>query len=117
MKYQTEAQLVPTDVFTWNTGLRDSLPFCCVTNTGGSIIDLIIYWFVFESSDVPVWMFLDWVNQLLACLNTPIGPVLHDLVRSLAQTYPQAIIYGFQVSQENYELGREQPDLKNFVDE
>ena len=72
---------------------------------------------MFQSSDVPVWMFLGWINQLLACLNTPIGLVLYDLIRSLAQMYPQAIVYGFQVSQENYALGEEQPGLSNFVAE
>ncbi|KAJ9593226.1 hypothetical protein L9F63_015225 [Diploptera punctata] len=70
-----------------------------------------------ESCSVPVWMFLGWINQLLASLNTEVGPVLYDLVRSLARTYPQAIVYGFQVSQENYTLGTEQPTLNNFIHE
>ncbi|KAJ4442685.1 hypothetical protein ANN_04274 [Periplaneta americana] len=67
------------------------------------------------SKEVPAWMFLGWVNQLLACLDTPVGPVLYDLVLSLAQTYPQALIYAFPLSREKYNLERRETRLKDLV--
>ncbi|XP_069690626.1 DNA-dependent protein kinase catalytic subunit-like isoform X3 [Periplaneta americana] len=71
--------------------------------------------FLKESKEVPAWMFLGWVNQLLACLDTPVGPVLYDLVLSLAQTYPQALIYAFPLSREKYNLERRETRLKDLV--
>jgi len=69
-----------------------------------------------QSSEVPVWMFLGWVNQLLASLDTSVGPLLHSLVLRLAETYPQALIYAFQLSREKYNLGSGHTSLKDLVD-
>ncbi|PSN31542.1 hypothetical protein C0J52_27083 [Blattella germanica] len=38
-----------------------------------------------QCSEVPTWMFLGWINQLFANLNTSIGPILQDLIFRLAQ--------------------------------
>jgi hypothetical protein len=62
-------------------------------------------------------MFLGWVNQLLASLDTPVGPVLHNLVRRLAETYPQALVYTFQLSREKYNLSGDHTSLNDLVDE
>ncbi|XP_021932903.1 DNA-dependent protein kinase catalytic subunit-like isoform X3 [Zootermopsis nevadensis] len=69
-----------------------------------------------ESTEVPVWMFLGWVNQLLSCLDTAVGPVLHSLVLRLAETYPQALIYAFKLSVKNYNLGSGHETLKALAD-
>jgi DNA-dependent protein kinase catalytic subunit len=70
-----------------------------------------------QSRKIPEWMFLGWVNQLLASLDTPVGPVLYSLVRRLAETYPQALVYTFQLSREKYKLGSGHTSLKDLVDQ
>jgi hypothetical protein len=61
-------------------------------------------------------MFLGWVNQLLACLDTPAGPVLHNIILHLAETYPQSLIYAFQLSREKYNFESGHASLKALVD-
>ncbi|XP_066992546.2 DNA-dependent protein kinase catalytic subunit [Anabrus simplex] len=65
-----------------------------------------------ESSDVPEWMFLGWVNQLMACLNVSVGQALHSLVLRLAKKYPQAIAYAFRVSREKYTYSADPDGLR-----
>nr|CAD7440345.1 unnamed protein product [Timema bartmani] len=55
-----------------------------------------------ESSDVPEWMFLGWVSQLIASLDTPVGLALGDLILRLATSYPKAVIYPFYISSDKY---------------
>ncbi|CAG2063195.1 unnamed protein product, partial [Timema podura] len=54
------------------------------------------------SSDVPEWMFLGWVSQLIASLDTPVGLALGDLILRLATSYPKAVIYPFYISSDKY---------------
>jgi DNA-dependent protein kinase catalytic subunit len=62
-------------------------------------------------------MFLGWVNQLLACLDTPVGPVHHSIILRLAEAYPQALIYPFKLSREKYNFESGHASLKPFVDQ
>nr|CAD7199224.1 unnamed protein product [Timema douglasi] len=57
-----------------------------------------------ESSDVPEWMFLGWVSQLIASLDTPVGLALGDLILRLATSYPKAVIYPFYISSDKYKF-------------
>lgn len=43
----------------------------------------------FEASDVPCWMFITWINQMLAVLNKPEGKAVRAILHEIAQTYPQ----------------------------
>ncbi|XP_046688122.1 uncharacterized protein LOC124373841, partial [Homalodisca vitripennis] len=47
--------------------------------------------FINESSQVPEWMFLTWVSQLLASLDTEIGSVLARLLVQLATVLPEDV--------------------------
>jgi hypothetical protein len=62
-------------------------------------------------------MFLGWVNQMLACLDTLVGPVLHSIILRLAETYPQSLIYAFKLSGEKYNFKSGHASLKAFVDQ
>ncbi|OWA49909.1 DNA-dependent protein kinase catalytic subunit [Hypsibius exemplaris] len=53
-------------------------------------------------ADIPAWMFIQWANQVLALLDKPEGNAVHDILGRMASEYPQAIIYGFKISKENY---------------
>ncbi|XP_046395507.1 DNA-dependent protein kinase catalytic subunit-like [Ischnura elegans] len=56
-----------------------------------------------ESSRVPTWMFLSWTSQILAHLNGSSCSTLTDLVVRMAETYPAAIVYPFQISIDKYQ--------------
>ncbi|KAF4526767.1 hypothetical protein B566_EDAN012305 [Ephemera danica] len=53
-----------------------------------------------EVSDVPEWMFLGWINQLLAYMDTKMVEVLDDLLVRVATKYPKAVQLPFQFTQE-----------------
>lgn len=44
--------------------------------------------FTVQCSKVPCWMFLRWINQILALLDKEVGPFLFDVVDSVARHYP-----------------------------
>ncbi|XP_047004978.1 DNA-dependent protein kinase catalytic subunit-like [Schistocerca americana] len=55
-----------------------------------------------QSASVPEWMFLGWVSQILASLDSPVGIALHELVIRMAKAYPRALVYAFKVSAKKY---------------
>jgi DNA-dependent protein kinase catalytic subunit len=58
--------------------------------------------FVKKAKDVPVWMFLGWLNQMMAVLDKPEGRALHDIMFTLSREYPQALVYPFKISSTNF---------------
>ncbi|KAH7949580.1 hypothetical protein HPB49_012409 [Dermacentor silvarum] len=68
-------------------------------------------------SKVPCWMFLRWINQILALLDKQVGPFLFDIVDSVAHHYPNALIYPFRVSSSAYtfECPKTKKACQNFV--
>lgn len=55
---------------------------------------------MFQSGTVPVWMFLSWVPQILALLDTA-AEVIGPLLLKIAKKYPNAILYPYRISREN----------------
>lgn len=55
-----------------------------------------------ESLNVPEWMFLGWIPQILSILTFDRDHYLDDLVLRIATTYPMAIFYAFQQSFNQY---------------
>lgn len=53
-----------------------------------------------ESADVPTWMFIPWIPQLLAMLGLKTVSVVENVLHRLAESYPQAIMFAFQISKE-----------------
>ncbi|XP_077553857.1 DNA-dependent protein kinase catalytic subunit-like isoform X3 [Haemaphysalis longicornis] len=58
--------------------------------------------FAAQCPRVPCWMFLRWINQVLALLDKQVGPCLFDLVDCVARHYPNALVYPFRVSSSAY---------------
>ncbi|KAJ3652171.1 hypothetical protein Zmor_018159 [Zophobas morio] len=58
--------------------------------------------FIEETSKLPVWMFLGWIPQILVTLDSPKISAVAPLVLKIAKTYPQAIMYAYRLSKENY---------------
>lgn len=47
-------------------------------------------------------MFLGWIPQLLAYLNTEKIFAISPIVQRIAETYPQAIMFHYRLSRESY---------------
>ncbi|XP_064405997.1 DNA-dependent protein kinase catalytic subunit-like isoform X2 [Halichondria panicea] len=56
-----------------------------------------------KSRDVPDWMFIGWISQMVALLNKAEGPAVHETLLSIATNYPQALIYHFKTSSSAFE--------------
>lgn len=52
------------------------------------------------TKSIPVWMFLDWLPQLLGTLGLPHGTLIHSLLIRMAKEYPQAVIYPYQLTRD-----------------
>lgn len=57
-----------------------------------------------KAIDVPVWMFLRWIPQLLANVDSEKIFVVADIVEKIAVNYPEAIMYPYRLSKDNYTL-------------
>ncbi|KAL3276778.1 hypothetical protein HHI36_012145 [Cryptolaemus montrouzieri] len=63
--------------------------------------------FIEESALVPTWMFLAWIPQLLANLNSEKVYAIGSIVIRIAELYPQAIMYPYRLSKENFNSNNE----------
>ncbi|XP_064600499.1 DNA-dependent protein kinase catalytic subunit-like [Liolophura sinensis] len=53
-------------------------------------------------SEVPSWMFISWISQMMALLDKAEAPTVHTALLSLAKEYPQAVIYPYKISREGF---------------
>eukprot|EP01125_Pyxidicula_operculata_P008002 TRINITY_DN2699_c0_g1_i1.p1 TRINITY_DN2699_c0_g1~~TRINITY_DN2699_c0_g1_i1.p1 ORF type:complete len:2900 (-),score=828.74 TRINITY_DN2699_c0_g1_i1:54-8009(-) len=62
---------------------------------------------VFQSKvkEIPLWMTIGWISQVMALLNKPEGVFIYEMLEILAKTYPQAIYFPFSISSENLPVG------------
>ncbi|XP_076335270.1 DNA-dependent protein kinase catalytic subunit-like isoform X2 [Tachypleus tridentatus] len=60
--------------------------------------------FVKKTNEIPSWMFIGWINQIVALLDKPEAPPLHGIVERMAKEYPNAIVYPFRLSSKGYEF-------------
>lgn len=58
-------------------------------------------------------MFISWIGQLVALLNRPESTAVHGILQQIADHYPQALIYPFKVTTEEFEYERNQQGKKN----
>ncbi|KAI8329229.1 hypothetical protein BC941DRAFT_384857 [Chlamydoabsidia padenii] len=65
-----------------------------------------------EKSSV-TWHYIRWIPQLVAILDKPIAKYVFPMVLKLAEEYPAALYYPFQLSNEHYECYKEQLDPLN----
>ncbi|KAL3698516.1 hypothetical protein R1sor_012592 [Riccia sorocarpa] len=56
---------------------------------------------------VPSWVFIPWIPQMLAVLDQEVGGILIPLLEDIAKLYPQALYFPFHVSEKDFgPLGR-----------
>ncbi|KAM8966776.1 DNA-dependent protein kinase catalytic subunit [Pelodytes ibericus] len=55
-----------------------------------------------EVCSVPCWQFIGWINQMMAMLDKKESLSVQHIVEEIANHYPQAIVYPFMISGENY---------------
>lgn len=48
-----------------------------------------VHFFHGQSGQVPCWMFIMWISQMMALLDKPEGSTVHHILNELAETYPQ----------------------------
>ncbi|XP_023014378.2 DNA-dependent protein kinase catalytic subunit [Leptinotarsa decemlineata] len=63
--------------------------------------------FLKESEKIPTWMFLGWIPQLLANVDSPKICAISKIIERIAETYPKAIMYPYRLSKENYKFNDE----------
>lgn len=47
-------------------------------------------------------MFICWISQIVAMLDSEHGHAVHHIVQDIAKSYPMALVYPFKISQESY---------------
>ncbi|CAL1269299.1 unnamed protein product [Larinioides sclopetarius] len=60
--------------------------------------------FQMKTSEMPCWLFIGWIDQMLAILDKPEGKAVHVIIENIASTYPDAIIYAFHLSYSSYDF-------------
>ncbi|KAH1016070.1 hypothetical protein HUJ04_007350, partial [Dendroctonus ponderosae] len=58
--------------------------------------------FITETDNMPTWMFLGWIPQLLANVDSSKLTAISNIILRIARTYPQAIMYSYRLFKENY---------------
>ena len=59
---------------------------------------------IFQCADVPCWMFLGWVNQIIALIDKPLQKAVMPILKQIARSYPQAIMFPLKVSSVQYQF-------------
>ncbi|XP_040210104.1 DNA-dependent protein kinase catalytic subunit [Rana temporaria] len=55
-----------------------------------------------EVSSVPCWQFIAWISQMMAMLDKKEAIAVQLIIEEIADHYPQALVYSFMISGENY---------------
>lgn len=55
-----------------------------------------------QAGSVPVWMYLLWINLILVYADKSPGAALQPIIEELAKEYPQALVYPFRLSKQQY---------------
>ncbi|KAF7267164.1 hypothetical protein GWI33_019585 [Rhynchophorus ferrugineus] len=58
--------------------------------------------FIEETKTIPTWMFLGWIPQILAIVDSNKVTAISEIILRIAKTYPQAIMYVYRLSKDNY---------------
>ncbi|KAG8442079.1 hypothetical protein GDO86_011029, partial [Hymenochirus boettgeri] len=57
-----------------------------------------------EICTVPCWQFICWINQMMAMLDKKESIAVQHIIEEIAENYPQALVYPFMISSENYDF-------------
>ncbi|TRY56699.1 hypothetical protein DNTS_012969 [Danionella cerebrum] len=52
--------------------------------------------------DVPCWLLIGWISQMMALLDKPQAIAVQHVIEEIAECYPQALVYPYMISSENY---------------
>ncbi|XP_030070017.1 DNA-dependent protein kinase catalytic subunit [Microcaecilia unicolor] len=55
-----------------------------------------------EVSSVPCWQFIGWISQMMAMLDKKEAVAVQHIIEDIADAYPEALVYPFMISSENY---------------
>ncbi|XP_076075287.1 DNA-dependent protein kinase catalytic subunit-like [Mytilus galloprovincialis] len=66
-----------------------------------------------KCAELPCWMFIMWIGQMVALLDKPEAKAIHNIIIDIAKTYPQAVTYPFKLSGEGYTFGNTSEDKEN----
>ncbi|TSL34570.1 DNA-dependent protein kinase catalytic subunit [Bagarius yarrelli] len=69
-----------------------------VVRYSAETLDLIVK----EVVSVPCWQLIGWISQMMALLDKPEAVAVQQVVKEIAECYPQALIYPFMISSEGY---------------
>jgi hypothetical protein len=58
-------------------------------------------------------MYIQWIPQLVAILDTKIAKFVFPSIKRLAESYPNALYYPFHISFEHYEIIKDKLDPEN----
>ncbi|XP_030839871.1 DNA-dependent protein kinase catalytic subunit [Strongylocentrotus purpuratus] len=58
-----------------------------------------------KASIIPSWMFIGWISQMVALLDKPESLAVQGILKAIAKDYPQALVYPFKISSEDFKLG------------
>ncbi|CAD5112585.1 DgyrCDS1798 [Dimorphilus gyrociliatus] len=60
--------------------------------------------FIESTADIPCWMYLSWLGQMTALLDKNISKIVHQPLLKVAATYPNALVYPFNLSSEGFKF-------------
>ncbi|XP_006880480.1 PREDICTED: DNA-dependent protein kinase catalytic subunit-like isoform X2 [Elephantulus edwardii] len=66
-----------------------------------------------EICTIPCWQFIGWISHLVALLDKDEAVAVQHTVEELADNYPQALLYPFMISSENYAFKDSSAGQKN----
>ncbi|XP_063961376.1 DNA-dependent protein kinase catalytic subunit-like [Lytechinus pictus] len=69
-----------------------------------------------EASSIPSWMFIGWISQMVALLDKPESLAVQEILKTIAEDYPQALVYPFKISSEDFKLGDGSPEERQRKD-
>ncbi|KAL4240201.1 hypothetical protein ACF0H5_000995 [Mactra antiquata] len=69
--------------------------------------------FISKCNEVPDWMFISWISQMLAILDKPEAKAVHRILEKITDSYPQAVVYPMKLSREGYSFGQSKGDKLN----
>uniref|UniRef100_A0A8C1YUK1 DNA-dependent protein kinase catalytic subunit n=1 Tax=Cyprinus carpio TaxID=7962 RepID=A0A8C1YUK1_CYPCA len=66
-----------------------------------------------EVVSVPCWMLIGWISQMMALLDKPQATAVQHVIKEIAECYPQALIYPYMISSENYTFEKSASGQRN----
>ncbi|XP_065679642.1 DNA-dependent protein kinase catalytic subunit isoform X1 [Hydra vulgaris] len=68
-----------------------------------------------QSSQVPCWMFLGWINQIVSMIDMPIVVHLKPIIDGIVKSYKQALSYPLKVSSKQFTFSTVDSQNKEYL--